>query len=315
MILPNLDFQWLKRRVSIEQVLADKALLSQLRRGNGRLVGPCPLHRGDNPNAFVVSLRKNLWRCFTGCDAGGDVVELVRRLDRKSYRLTAEYLAELAQGLPPAPHELVPAVSESFRPFPHRLRLHPGVDFLRKKGIHPETARRFEAGLYRNQGFLEGCIGVRLHDATGSPLGYAGRRLDSQLAARFGKWKFPSRLPRNQLLFNFHRIRSRLPASTLVLTECPWSVMRLHQIDVPAVALLGVHLSDRQEQLLRSASRVVLLLDGDPAGTKAAATLHGRIAPFAEVVIASIPQGLDPDDLRDHELRRLLSTVAMTARS
>ena len=95
MILPHLDFQWLKRRVSIEQVLADKALLSQLRRGNGRLVGPCPLHWGDNPNAFVVSLRKNLWRCFTGCDAGGDVVELVRRLDRKSYRLTAEYLAEL----------------------------------------------------------------------------------------------------------------------------------------------------------------------------------------------------------------------------
>ncbi|MFQ5601062.1 MAG: CHC2 zinc finger domain-containing protein [Candidatus Krumholzibacteriia bacterium] len=310
-----MDFQMLKRRVSIEQVLADKALLSQLRRRNGRLVGPCPVHQGDNPTAFVVSLRKNLWRCFTGCDAGGDVVELVRRLDGKTYRQTAEYLAEMAHAPPSASRELVATGSQSFRPFPFRLRLQADVDFFREKGIHPETARRFDAGLYRNQGFLDGCIGVRLHAPTGSPLGYAGRRLDPQLAARYGKWKFPPRLPRNQLLFNFHRIRSRLPAASLVLTECPWSVMRLHQIDVPAVALLGVHLSDRQRQLLRSASRLVLLLDGDPAGTKAAARIHERIAPAAEVVIASIPQRLDPDDLTDHELRRLLSTPATSTRS
>lgn len=315
MLLPHLDFQWLKRRVSIEQVLADKALLSQLRRCTGRLVGPCPVHRGDNPNAFVVNLRKNLWICFTGCDAGGDVVELVRRLDGKNYRQAAEYLAELAQGLPSAPLKPVATRSESFRPFPYRLQLHADVGFLQKKGIHPGTARRFETGLYRKQGFLEGCIGVRLHDPNGSPLGYAGRRLDSRLAARFGKWKFPRQLPRNQLLFNFHRIRSRLPASTLVLTECPWSVMRLHQIDVPAVALLGIHLSEPQHRLLRSASRVVIMFDGDPAGTKAAATLHERIASAAKVVIASVPQGLDPDDLSDLELRRLLSIAGLTTGS
>lgn len=312
MIPPHLDFQRLKRRVSIEQVLADKALLSQLRRGTGRLVGPCPVHGGDNPNAFVVNLQKNLWRCFTGCDAGGDVVELVRRLDGKTYRQTAQYLAELAQCLPAVEAERVATSSESFRPFPHRLRLQADVDFLRKKGIRPETARRFDAGLYCNQGFLEGCIGVRLHDPKGSPLGYAGRRLDSQLAVRCGKWKFPPRLPRNQLLFNFHRIRSRLPASTLVVTECAWSVMRLHQIDVPAVALLGLHLAEPQERLLRSASHIVLMLDGDPAGSKAAARLGRRIASFAQAAIASVPQGLDPDELTDQELRDSLSTLRLT---
>ena len=310
MIPPHLDFQILKRRVSIEQVLTDKALLGQLRRRTGRLVGPCPLHRGDNPNAFVVDLQKNLWRCFTGCDAGGDVVEFLRRLDGKTYRQTAEYLARLALELPASPPPRPP--SKSFRPFPHRIRLQADVNFLRKKGIQPETARRFEAGLYRNQGFLQGCIGVRLHDPSGSPLGYAGRRLDSQLAARFGKWKFPSLLPRNQLLFNFHRIRSRLPTSTLVLTECPWSVMRLHQIDVPAVALLGIHLSGPQEKLLRSASRLVLMFDGDSAGSKAAAKLKPRIASFAEVAIACVPHGSDPDDLSDLELRRSLSTAGLT---
>jgi len=313
-IPPHLDFQKIKRRVSIEQVLANKALLSQLRRGSDRLVGPCPVHGGDNPNAFVVNLQKNLWRCFTGCDSGGDVVELVRRLDGKTYRQTAQYLAELAQGLPVVEGERVTTSSESFRPFTQQLRLHADVDFLRKKGIRPETARRFDVGLYRHRGFLDGCIGVRLHDPKGSPLGYAGRRLNSQLAARFGKWKFPPRLPRNQILFNFHRICFRLPASTLVLTECPWSVMRLHQIDVPAVALLGLHLSEPQQRLLHSASRVVLLFDGDPAGTNAAARLRRRIASFTQVAIASVPQGFDPDDLTDQELRDSLSTARLTNR-
>lgn len=312
MIPPHLDFKILKRRVSFEQVLTDKALLGQLRRRTGRLVGPCPLHRGDNPNAFVIDLQKNLWRCFTGCDAGGDVVEFLRRLDGKTYRQTAEYLARLARVLPPSVPPEPETPLKSFRPFLHRLRLQTDVNFLWKKGILPETARRFEAGLYRNQGFLKGCIGVRLHNPAGSPLGYAGRRLDPQLAARFGKWKFPPRLPRNQLLFNFHRIRSKLPTSTLVLTECPWSVMRLHQIDVPAVAMLGIHLSGPQEQLLRSASRVVFLFDGDSAGSKAAAKLKPRIESFAEVAIACVPHGLDPDDLSDHKLRCALSTAALT---
>jgi len=51
------------------------------------------------------------------------------------------------------------------------------------------------------------------------------------------------------------------------------------------------------------------MFDGDHAGTMAAARLHERIAAGTEVVIASVPQGLDPDDLSDLQLRRLLSTA------
>jgi DNA primase len=88
--------------------------------------------------------------------------------------------------------------------------------------------------------------------------------------------------------------------------------MRLHQIDVPAVALLGIHLSRPQEQLLRSASRVVFMFDGDSAGSKAASKLKPRIASFAKVAIAWVPHGADPDDLSDLELRHSLSTARLT---
>ena len=166
------------------------------------LIGPCPIHRGDSTTAFVVTRSKNLWHCFTRCHDGGDVVDLVRRLDESDYRSTAVYLASLAgtAATPTAPDSI------PFRPFPSRLKLDPAVTFLADKGIRENTARSFEAGEYRGTGFLEGCVAVRLHDPLGHPLGYAGRVLESN-SARPGKWRLPARLPKRSILFNFHRIR------------------------------------------------------------------------------------------------------------
>ena len=100
MIPPRLDFRRLKRRVGIEQLLQANGCLGGMKRQGRRLVGRCPLHGGDNPRAFVADLSKNLWYCFTGCRAGGDVVELARRLLGLSYRETARYLASLAENAP-----------------------------------------------------------------------------------------------------------------------------------------------------------------------------------------------------------------------
>jgi DNA primase len=305
---PDLDFQRLKSQVSLERVLALRGLLGKLRARGRSLVGPCPLHGGDNPSAFVVDLDKNLWNCFTRCGRGGDLVDFVRLLDRLSYRQTALYLAAIA-----APFGSTPAASTAptdrrpFQPFVHRLCLQHDNPFLAAKAIRPTTAARFEAGRYLGRGFLQGCIAVRLHDSEARPLGYAGRRLDSEQAARLGKWKFPPRLPRSQLLYNFHRVRPP-PMGTLVLTECPWAVMRLDQLDIPAVALLGIHLSSAQHQLLRSASScVVLLLDGDSAGRAAATRIHYQLLPTLDVQVVDLPDGSDPDDLQDDDLRQRLS--------
>ncbi len=296
--LAALDFQYLKSVVSLEQVLAAKGLLEGFRTRGGSLVGPCPLHRGDNPQAFVVNRDKNLWYCFTRCQRGGDVIDFVRFLDGRSYRDTAVWLASLA-GHSAAQAPL--AAAASFEPFTRRLRLEPDVPFLAQKGICPASARRFETGLYRGQGFLQGCIAVRLHDPHGLPLGYAGRRLDPDEARRHGKWKLPARLPKRTILFNFHRVRERLEHG-LVIVEDPWSVMRLAQLGIPAVALLGTTVSQPQRTLLEPASRLLLLLDGDAAGAAAAQTLRAQLAP-AEIAIGEIPRDLDPDQLSDQELR------------
>lgn len=292
----HLDFQHLKRRVTIEQVLGARGLLARFHRRGDNLVGPCPLHQGDSQTAFVVSVTKNLWHCFTRCRAGGDVVELVRRLDGSSYRDTARCLAGLA-----GEHDLPPqAPAAPFRPFQASLRLDPNAPFLRAKGITPETAQAFEAGLYNGPGFLAGCLGVRLHDPDGAPLGYAGRVLDPLRANKCGKWRLPARLPKRSLLFNYHRVRALLTPG-VVLVEDPWSVMRLAQIGVPSLALLGTTLSPEQLRLLRPAQQILLMLDGDPAGHSAAQHLKTSL-PWARVGLLRLPRNTDPDQLSDTEL-------------
>jgi DNA primase len=302
-MLPGfLNFQYLKQTVPIEAVLDDKGLSIHLKKRGDQLFGPCPVHGGDNPRAFVVSLSKNLWHCFTKCDAGGDIVDLVRRLDCKTYQQTAQYLASLAcllPGLSATSYGLSP--KKPFRPFTMSLPLNGSIRWLKKKGITPKTARRFEVGFYQGSGFLTECIGLRLHDLQGQPIGYAGRRLNPKQIKQNGKWKFPPGLPKKDLLYNFHRVRSHLHKG-LVVVECPWGVMRLAQLNIPAVALLGIHLSHTQHDLLRKIPRVILMLDGDSAGIQATARIRKILQSSTQMQQVNLPANTDPDDLDDDEL-------------
>lgn len=303
MIPHHLDFKYLKRVVSIADVLIDKGLMAQFRARGDKLTGPCPVHGGDNPNAFVANLSRNIWHCFTGCNTGGDVVAFVRRMDRKSHWQVAQYLSSLA-GLASTRHAFRPPAPKPFCPFTRRLRLNPYAPLLEQKKIQPMTARWFEAGAWHGRGFLKDCIGVRLHDPRGNPVGYAGRRINPLDMKTYGKWKFPTALPKSSLLYNYHRVHSFIKRG-LVVVECPWGVMRLSQLAVPAVALLGTSLSAPQFDLLCKGPRIILMLDGDRAGENAMRRISAAFDSKTQVQTFHLPQGLDPDDLNDYELNKV----------
>jgi DNA primase len=300
MLSIRLRFANLKKTVSIVSVLADKGLIPYFKKRGDHLFGPCPVHGGDNPGAFVVSLSKNLWHCFTGCHTGGDVVRLAQLLDRSSYAQTARYLASLADR-PPVSWDSTPgSIDHTFQPFTRRLNLNPSVPWFQQKGIHPQTARAFESGAYHGSGFLADCIAVRLHDPQGNPIGYAGRRMNTDGVREHGKWKFPRSLPKKGILYNIHRINSNTPC--LIVVECPWGVMRLAQLGIPAVALLGVQISPIQRDILIRFPRLILMLDGDYAGRTASAQIQRSLADSTDVHQAFLPHGKDPDDLNDDQL-------------
>lgn len=293
-----------ERGVPIPSVLVAAGVLGLRRRGD-RLVGPCPIHGGDNPTAFSVDLRLNRWYCFTGCSAGGDVVDLVRRLHHVGFQDAAAILGGLsAHGTAPvaAARASEPA---PFRPFGRALPLSHDSTFLRGKGIWPSTAAAREVGEYNGNGWLKGCIGLRLHDPAGAPLGYLGRVL---APTHFGRWKVPPGLPKSQILYNHHRV-SGGRSTALAVTECPWGVLRLAQLGIPAVALLGVHMSHVQRDLLARFSQIVLLLDGDQPGRDAADRIRNALRGSTPTSIAELPAGHDPDDLDDPALLALLGPL------
>lgn len=303
-----IDFETLKRTVSIETVLHHRGLDASFKQRGERSIGPCPIHGGDNPHAFVIHRAKNLWYCFTRCNRGGDVINLVRELDRCGCHAAGKYLATLTRIDSMATPLFSPFTAVSLSGFPGKpfqaytktLPLNPHCPFLQQKGIKPDTAVAFETGACHSQGFLANCIGIRLHDISGAPLGYAGRRHLPLEIQKYGKWKFPTGIPKKQLLFNFHRVRSQL-SKGLVIVEGAWSVMRLAQLNIPAVALLGIHLSPYQYNLLCTVPRLILMLDGDAVGRKATQNFLQKLK-STTVDYVILPPNCDPDNLSDENL-------------
>jgi DNA primase catalytic core len=69
-------------------------------RKTGRTVrGACPLHGGDNPTAFSVFTEdgRQLWRCWSGCNTGGDAIHFVQRWKGLDFKDAVRWLADYAR--------------------------------------------------------------------------------------------------------------------------------------------------------------------------------------------------------------------------
>ena len=305
---PQFDFRYLKAQVSIGHVLSAYGLDRHLTLKNHHLFGPCPLHRGDNPTAFRVDLQRGLWHCFTSC-GGGDTVKLIRHIENCSDAEAARHLYHLMNTTTRycSPHAYTPhrfSHNPAFSPFRRTIHLNPHVPFLQNiKKISPHIASAYEAGTCDYSSFLRGLVAVRLHDLCGNPLGYCGRRLAPHAALSRGKWRFPQNFPKNSILYNAHRAHY-CKNQGIIVVECPWGVMRFAQSGVfGVVALLGTSLSSIQAAWLSKAPAVLLMLDGDQAGKKAAPPIAEFLRSKTHVLIHELPDDTEPEDLQDNELK------------
>ena len=267
--------------------------------------GSSDLHAFGDSNAYLARKKEQIVLTIEQRSAkSADPLDLQLVSKPSSYSQAAVYLAGLAArpGASSAfQNALAPKPDKAFRPFVKRLYLDSADAWFAKKGISPDTARRFEAGLYHGRGFLSDCVGVRLHDLEGRPVGYAGRRLVESQVERYGKWKFPAGLPKSNILYNWHRAKSRTNKG-IVVVEGPWGAMRLTQLEIPSVALLGVNLSSVQHRILGKISPVLVMLDGDHAGRNAAIRIENALHRHTDAKIITLPFALDPDDLADRQL-------------
>ena len=79
---PYIDFAFVKEHASFERVLEHYGL-QIVGRGAQRSV-LCPFHRETKPSCKIDTAKK-LWHCF-GCDAGGNVLDFVAKLEESDLR-------------------------------------------------------------------------------------------------------------------------------------------------------------------------------------------------------------------------------------
>ncbi len=100
--IPTEHIERIKREVPIEELAREYGI--ELESRGKDLFGRCPWHEDSDPS-FSVTPGKNLWNCLAGC-GGGDVIELVMRTEKISFRQAAEKLLSRLGLAPPRSDEI-----------------------------------------------------------------------------------------------------------------------------------------------------------------------------------------------------------------
>ena len=320
------DFRVLKQCLDIEQVLAWYRV--ELKRvGHHQLRGRCPLptHGSEQSRqSFSVDTAKNVWACHSAsCCAvrqgrvGGNVLDLVAWLEGCSIREAALRLQDRGDGwragIKVGEHQLASKGSSGNRhadplprlPFSLRLRWHPYLD---RRAVHPSTVACFGIGYYTGSGFLHHRLVFPIHDSEGQLVGYAGRNLDGSEP----RYLFPPGFRKSQVVFNLHRAL-RDAAGCAIVVEGFFDCLRVHQAGYHnVVALMGVTLSEVQEQLLLARfPKLVLMLDGDEAGRRASQQLVARLKEKVSLSVVEVPSDRQPDQLSREEMEPLLCEASI----
>jgi len=139
-----------------------------------------------------------------------------------------------------------------------------------------------------------------VRDEEGRLVGYAGRLMEQGRADAPRYLNTPG-LPRGEILYGLHRARHTIrQEGILYLVEGFKDVIAMHAAGLTGtVGLCGTQLAAGQQALLsRYAARVILVMDGDPAGQAAAVKIASQLAVAdIETITVDLPAGSDPDEL------------------
>jgi len=316
------DFAALKQNVSFLTILEHYGVLDRFKRKGDTLTGPCPIHKGDSKTAFHVDLAKGVYKCFTRCKAlgfrgGGNIIDFVA--DMEHFGLKADGIKKAADLIVViVGHNPMPSSQEKTKPQSHKpeapeenkpltftLTLDPAHPYLAERKLTTETIATFGLG-YCLRGTMKNRICIPIHDPQGSLVAYAGRAIDSETAEAEGKYRLPANFHKQQVLFNYHRVRAY---STIVLVEGFFDCFLVHQAGFPNVcALMGTALSDLHERLiLERFKQVVLMFDSDPAGKQCTRDALNRFYDEIFVRVARPGSAKQPDQLTEGELKDILS--------
>jgi len=90
----------------------------------------------------------------------------------------------------------------------------------------------------------------------------------------------------------------------LIITE---GIMDCWRMGDGSVCTFGVKITTEQIREITKFENITILFDGDKAGRKGAILLANNLAPFIRVKIIDLPDGIDPDQLNEDEIKYIKS--------
>src|SRR6476469_881762 len=155
-MLSDSTLQQIREATNIVDIVAEHV---RLRKRGKNWLGLCPFHNEKTPS-FNVLESKGIFKCF-GCGKGGDVFSFVMELEGLNFVEAIKKLAQKANievEAEKTPEEqqaqnqresLYAAIRAAATWFYRNLRAESGAEamlYLRKRGLEPETIRRFGLG-------------------------------------------------------------------------------------------------------------------------------------------------------------------------
>jgi DNA primase len=346
--IPDHLVEDIRQRADIVEILSEH---TRLRRTGKTYRGPCPLHGGEGPN-FSVDPAKGFYKCFT-CGEGGTVYSFLMKHLGMTYPEAIRWVAERVGVEIPDEREERRAQAEdpnrllyeingfAAKWFRDQLASPDGAearDYLKRRGITPETIERFGLGwapesfdalgtAARKAGYhgadlltlgllkepkkagrdpydtFRGRVIFPIEDLGGRVLGFGGRVLQ-QVEAHIPKYL---NSPESEIyhkgstLYGLGWSRGSIRKEEVALVVegyMDYVSLAAHGV-THAVAPLGTAMTEEQAALVRQyAPRAILLYDSDKAGLKATFRNGDQLLRAGvEVLVATLPEGEDPDSL------------------
>jgi len=360
MALPPAFLDELRARTPLSALIGRRVKLSKSGRN---WKGCCPFHGEKSPSFHVYD---DHFHCF-GCGVHGDAISFVMQSEGASFpeaveRLAGEAGLEVPKQSPRAVeaerqrldlHGVLDLAQASFTRRLHEREGVAGLDYLRRRGLTPETIARFglgwsgdgrgalvaelarggvepgrmlEAGLLREaeegpaRELYWNRVTFPIRDRRGRLVSFGGRTLGDAKPKYINGPESPV-FSKKRNLYAIDLARAGLRAGQrLVVAEGYMDVIALHQAGFTgAVAPLGTALTEEQlEELWRLAPDPVLCFDGDAAGGRAAARVAELclplLTPERTLLLATLPGGDDPDTLIQKQGAAAFQAVVDAAR-
>lgn len=296
----------------------------------------CEIHGGDNNTGFIWNKENDLWFCYTGECGGGDVFDLIQKIEGIDFK-EAVKKAALILGLEAGDMQIKnkrdDVLREQLRWIESQKKRFinknnnqggktPSINISKSAYLPQSILDRFSedtVNFYKGEFAQELTITeesgktTKLYNKLLIPIYDKDERIGVALRDTTGnfnpKWLYqPRGLKLSETLYNYDIADKAIVENCMnevILVEGIFDVWAYHEIGLDnVVAIFGSSLSDEQyKKILKLGVDVTLSFDNDNAGNKCKDKVLKLLKNKASINLINLPEGRDPDDISRSDLK------------